>query len=128
MNYIKVKLDKEALTNAIKNMSEHELLVFSTNYPQDYYSAILASKKLPKIIDVIKQDLIDSIKDNKLYFHTIQVLNSLIDMIYVGNRYYACDEKYLYISNTQPIKIYEAIECDLETAAKTINIWIGEEK
>ena len=34
MNYIKVKLDKEALTNAIKNMSEHELLVFSTNYPK----------------------------------------------------------------------------------------------
>ena len=34
MNYIKVKLDKEALTNAIKNMSEHELLVISTNYPK----------------------------------------------------------------------------------------------
>lgn len=31
MNYIKVKLDKEALTNAIENMSEHELLIFSTN-------------------------------------------------------------------------------------------------
>ncbi len=45
MNYIKVKLDKEVLTNAIKNMSEHELLVLSTNYPQDYYSAIQASKK-----------------------------------------------------------------------------------
>lgn len=78
MNYIKVKLDKEVLTNAIKNMSEHELLVLSTNYPQDYYSAIQASKKLPKIINTIRQDFIDSIKDSKLYFHTIQVINSLL--------------------------------------------------
>ena len=55
MNYIKVKLDKEALTNAIENMSMHELLVFSTNYPQDYYSAILASKNYLKLLILLNK-------------------------------------------------------------------------
>ena len=56
------------------------------------------------------------------------MINSLIDMIYIGKRYYACDEKYLYISNTQPVKLYEAEECDLETAIRIINIWSDIEK
>lgn len=126
MNYIKVQLNKEALSNAIKSMNVNELLTYSYNHPNEvieYYDLIKASADVPKILNIVKEDFIDNIRAPKLHIHTIQVINSLTRTLYTGNRYYACDEEYLYISNTQPIDISKAIECRIKEAAHVIDMW-----